>query len=111
MHRYIMQPPRGFVVDHINGDKLDNRRENLRVCLQAHNTANQKPQQNRTSEYKGVTRDVSRGLWRAQIKYRGKVKFLGRYSDECDAALAYNRAAALLFGKYARPNELVKIDA
>jgi len=90
------------VVDHINGDGLDNRRANLRVCSRAQNQANGVGR-TRTSRFKGVSLDMRSGKWLAQCK---RNKWLGRFSTEHEAAIAYNRAALFEFGEFARLNSL-----
>lgn len=107
MHRQIMNPPRGKVVDHINHVGTDNRRENLRICLHKENIANQLPQ-NRimVSRFKGVHLDKRDGVYQAEIKKNGKRTYLGRYKKETDAALAYNNAAVKLFGEFALLNKI-----
>ena len=102
MHRLIMDAPDGVEVDHINGDRLDNRRCNLRLCTHRQNLRNRKRQDNGSSRYKGVHK--SAGKWRAQIGYDGKTHHLGYFTDEADAARAYNEAASEHFGEFARLN-------
>lgn len=104
MHRQIMNPPSGMMVDHINGDKLDNRRSNLRVCTAAENSRNQRVHSNNTSGFKGVHWDGSHKKWRALIKFEGKKFYAGRFSDVIDAARAYDAKARELFGQFARLN-------
>lgn len=105
MHRVIMNPPKGMIVDHINGDKLDNRRENMRNCSQAdnlHNTRNL--MRNNTSGYKGVSWDKTNQKWRAYIALNRKQKHLGYFDTKEEAAEAYFVAAKKLFGEYAYQN-------
>ncbi len=73
LHRYLMQPPEGMVIDHINGDKLDNRRRNLRVCTHAQNVQNRKGA-NKTSKtgIRGVGYHPESGKWRARVSFLGK---------------------------------------
>lgn len=107
MHRQLMGlvPGDGLEVDHINGNKLDNRRTNLRVCRRQQNCCNQlKQTKQTTSKFKGVYWSKERGKWHAQITYNQKRMALGRYASEVEAALAYNRAAERLFGEFARLN-------
>jgi hypothetical protein len=92
-----------MVVDHINGDKLDNRRENLRTCTCAQNTANRGKQINNTSGYKGVHR-LPWGRYRAEISVNGKKHNLGCFKTAEDAAVAYDAAARELLGKFAVTN-------
>jgi len=103
LHREIMGNPEGFVVDHINGNTLDNRKYNLRICTTKENVRNSKPQEG-SSAYKGVSWDESRGKWLAGIKVDREHIFLGRYDLELDAAKAYDDAAETHFGVYARLN-------
>ena len=100
MHRVIMSPPKGFVVDHINGDGLDNRRENLRVCTQQENSWNSKKKSTNKSGVKGVCRHSS-GKWRATICVSAKQISLGLYHSVEEAAKAYERAATEKFGNFA----------
>lgn len=102
------------VVDHIDGNGLNNQRSNLRICRS--NTDNIRAQRIRTtsgksSQYRGVTHrkhtaKSGRKLWAAQISIQGKMRQIGRFLTETDAALAYNRVAAEAFGEYARLNNV-----
>jgi hypothetical protein len=105
MHRFIMQPEHGMEVDHINGDGLDNRKINLRVCLHSENKQNLHARYG-SSRYKGVWWNNERQKWEAGIKTNSKKVFLGRFKDEFEAALAYNRAAINYFGEFANLNIL-----
>jgi lambda repressor-like predicted transcriptional regulator len=89
-------------VDHINGNRLDNRRENLRICTQHENNRNiWKPDQNR-SGYKGVSFDARRSQWRARIKdQNGKEKWLGYFDTPEVAYGAYCAAAKECHGEFA----------
>jgi hypothetical protein len=105
MHREIMKPGRGYCVDHINGDGLDNRRANLRIVTIAENNYNKRKSKNvRSSQYKGVSIDKRTNKWRAIIYYKYRKINLGHYANEIDAAKAYDEAANELFGKFARLN-------
>jgi hypothetical protein len=105
LHCAIMGKIAGLEIDHINGDGLDNRRENLRHVTHAQNMRNQKSRQG-SSKYKGVSWTKSRQKWCAQIYRQGKLYWLGYYQSEKDCALAYNNAAVELFGEYAWLNTL-----
>ena len=91
-------------VDHINGNRSDNRVENLRWVTKAQNGMNSKKRINSTSIYKGVSRMMRDGRWEARIKVDGKSKNLGHFDDEEDAARAYDKAAREHFGEYALIN-------
>lgn len=93
------------MVDHRNGDRLDNRRANLRAVANVLNIANSPA--NRTAMYspfKGVSYDRSRSKWIAQITIGRKNRNLGRFATEVEAALAYNAAALEAWGEHARLN-------
>lgn len=104
MHREIVQCPEGKYVDHINGNGLDNRKENLRICNKAENGRNRPKQINNSSGYKGVGWDKEKSRWRAQIMVNQKNKFIGRYDTKEDAAKAYDQEAKRLFGEFAYLN-------
>ena len=107
MHQMILQVVPPLEVDHINGDPLDNRKCNLRICTHAQNQHNQhRVRANATSRYKGVSRNPKSGKFIVQIGNGGKSHNIGSYDDEIDAALAYNNAAWVFFREYARPNEI-----
>jgi hypothetical protein len=115
MHRIIMDASGGEVVDHINGDPLDNRRSNLRICTAKENSRNGKKgtfaKENCTSKYKGAslctTKHPKYGeykYWRSQIVVDGVNIYLGQFKTEEDAARAYDEAAKKHFGEFARLN-------
>jgi len=102
MHRIITNCPDGFELDHVNHNKLDNRKDNLRICSKSENSHNQKVRTYaKTSIYKGVCFDKHANKWRARIKLNNKHKNLGLFENEIDAAIAYNNAAIELFGEFA----------
>lgn len=103
LHRLLMSAPTGVPVDHVNLDTLDNRRANLRLCTTSQNMANSRKKRG-TSCFKGVSWDSRLGLWRAGIGHDGANRNLGRYRDEEAAARAYDAAAVVLFGEFARVN-------
>lgn len=93
------------VIDHINGDRLDNRIANLRDVDQAQNNANRKPRRENGS--KGVS--LICGKWVARITVRGKLTQLGRFESEQEAAAAYERAAIAAWGDCYRSADLEKV--
>ncbi len=90
--------------DHINGNKLDNRRENLRVCTLAENNRNRTIYKNNKSGFKGVYWSRADKKWRAQIKINNRMIYLGIFDDLLEAALTYDEAAVRYHGKFAKIN-------
>ena len=102
MHRMIMNPEEGYVVDHINHNIFDNRKENLRICTQQQNSFNRKKQKSAFhSKYKGVSFYKKTKKWMASIKLNNKNIYLGIYDEEENAAKAYKVAAKKYHGEYA----------
>jgi len=111
MHRLIMDTPEGMHTDHINGNKLDNRRGNLRVCTNAQNQQNRKTVSGK-SKYKGVSwRGGGYNRWFAMIKVDREPKCLGYFDTEEQAAIAYNEAAQEYFGEFANLNCIAVLKA
>lgn len=112
MHRYILRAGSGCHVDHINGDGLDNRKENLRIATPQQNQANSAIRKDNKSGYKGVyfLRLKSRGkiyeYWHSRIMHNGRYVHLGVFNDKMEAVMAYNTKALELYGEYARVNKL-----
>jgi hypothetical protein len=104
MHRQIMCPMEGMVVDHINKDGLDNRRENLRICSQTENLRNQRPRSNKRSKFKGVSWNENDMAYHSRLQFGGRGVWLGMYKSEVDAAKAYDAGAIHYYGKYALTN-------
>lgn len=107
LHRLIMgATKRTEIVDHINGNIYDNRRENLRIGNKSTNGSNLRhlPIHN-TSGFKGVAFDKVNNKWRAQIQVNGKSIKIGRFKDKIDAAKAYDEAAIKYFGEFACTNK------
>lgn len=91
-HRDIMNPDHTLVVDHINNEKLDNRKENLRNCTLQENNLNRPVQKNNTSGTPGVTYVKKTGKWKVEICYYGQYKYLGTFEDY-DEAVSVRKAA------------------
>lgn len=108
MHREILglKNGDGKIVDHINGDGLDNRRENLRICSVQANNWNRRLSINNSTGFKGVHFRRQENKYWAYINILGKRKHLGIFPTAIEAALAYNEAASKLFGEFARLNRL-----
>ncbi len=102
MHRQIMQPERGFCIDHKNHIGLDNRRKNLRQATHAQNNYNRKKIPGTGSSiYKGVILQKDHSKFYASIKVNRRKIFLGYFDNEIDAARAYDEAARKLQGEFA----------
>jgi hypothetical protein len=104
LHRLIMSAHKGQQVDHIDGNGLNNTRENLRICSRSQNLANQGTQKHNTSGFKGVFFDTERKKLRAEIGWQGLRRNLGRFDNQIDAAKAYDKAALELHGAFAQLN-------
>jgi len=104
LHRLIMRPPKGVNIDHISGNGLDCKRNNMRFCNQSENLRNSRPQKNTRSKYKGVSWHNKLGKWRAYINISAKQIHLGIYGSEIEAAHAYNAASIKYFGDFAYLN-------
>lgn len=95
LHKLIMKAPKGMVVDHINGDTLDNRRENLRICSQLENSWNRKTNSNNIFGLKGVNYHKKSGKYRARISVANKRISLGLFKTPEDAFEAYKIASKI----------------
>ena len=120
MHTLIMGLKKGKEIDHIDGDGLNNQKDNLRFCTRSENNRNRKPYGK--SKYKGVviytqkrkyTKQngevslyISEPRFRAQINVNGKIVFLGQFKTEKEAAEAYNKAAKENYGENTQLNNL-----
>lgn len=105
LHRLIMGAAAGQQVDHINGNGLDCRRANLRICDAAQNQWNSKLRSDNRSGFKGVHAQSPDGKWTVTIKVRGRLIYLGHYDNVDDAARAYDRAARAYHGEFALCNQ------
>jgi len=97
LHRYLLSAPNELKVDHINHDKRDNRKGNLRLVTDAQSLCNTRARKHGKSRYKGVFPAGRYNGWIAQVNH----KHLGSYKTEREAALAYNEAAKRLQGEFA----------
>lgn len=103
LHRLIMGLDFGDkrVVDHINYDVLDNRRENLRVCTYQENSRYSRSRRGSSSKYKGVTWNREKNRWSVFINRGQGSEWLGNFQDEEEAAIVYDCAARIAFGEFA----------
>jgi hypothetical protein len=105
IHRELLSvTDSSLIVDHINGDGLDNRRLNLRVATRSQNNANRKSKKNGTSKYLGVYYSTRDKAWYSKLKSNGEVIFCGKHANEIDAAKAYDAAAIKYHGEFANLN-------
>jgi hypothetical protein len=101
MHRYILKAPPGIPVDHRDRDGLNNQRHNIRLASYAGNNANaRKKHSGKTSQYKGVCWRADTRKWMAYVGNR----YIGCFTLETDAALAYDAKARELYGEFAKTN-------
>lgn len=102
MHRLVLGlPSRGLPVDHIDGDKLNNRRSNLRECFHFQNMANRPPQANNSTGFKGVSLCKQTGKYRAILRVNGDTHRIGRFVSPIEAAIAYDAKARDILGEFA----------
>jgi hypothetical protein len=101
MHRVINNTPDGFQTDHINENKLDNRRENLRTATCSQNQMNKGKQKNNTSGTRGIGWHKSVKAWAANIGIGGKSTHIGYFNTKKDAEIAYKNVAQFLYGEFA----------
>ena len=106
IHRLIMNAPNDMEVDHIDGNRLNNQKSNLRLATSSQNKCNRGPRKDNTSGYKGVSWHKQLSKWTARIKSGKKYKHLGLFIKKVDAALAYNQAAQEIQKEFAFINKI-----
>jgi len=104
MHRVILDAPPGVGVTHRNGDGLDNRKTNLRLCTRQQRGAKRRRNRNNTSGYRGVSYDAHSGRWKGVLRHGGRYLSLGYFATPEEAARAYDAAAREAFGEFAYRN-------
>lgn len=105
MHRVILNTPVDLLTDHIDMNRLNNQRSNIRVATRAQNSMNVRSHKGSTSKFKGVDWSKKAKKWRAQLGIGKTKKFLGYFVTEDDAARAYNAEIKIHHGDFAKPNE------
>lgn len=101
IHRVIMKPSKNQEIDHIDGNRLNNQKSNLRYATSSQNKANRGPRKDNKSGYKGVSWHKQRKKWTARIKNGSKYEHLGLFQNKIDAAKTYNIKAIEYYGSYA----------
>ena len=102
LHRFLMNPPKDMFVDHINGDRANNCKSNLRIVTQQQNQMNHSIFKNNTSGHTGVCWDKGANKWEARIGNKGKTVNLGYFTNKEDAIKARQEAEIKYFGEYRR---------
>ncbi len=100
MHREIIKFPSSRV-DHIDGNRLNNQKSNLRLCNSYQNIWNSRPHQRNKTGYKGITWESHRKKWRARIGVKGKRVYVGEFQNKDEAIRAYNAKALEYHGEFA----------
>jgi hypothetical protein len=109
MHRHIMEAAEGQIIDHVNGNRADNRECNLRIATSTTNSHNRKKKENASSQYKGV-RYTSKHRWEATCRANGVQEYLGSYATEEVAAWAYDQRVREIHGMNASCNNVPEPD-
>lgn len=105
MHRVVMKAEKGEIIDHKDGNGLNNQKNNTRKCTSSQNNTNK--QGRGLSKYRGVCWNKDRNKWKSQIFVNKKEIFLGLFKDEIEAAIAYNKSALIHHGEFARLNTFI----
>lgn len=100
LHRIIMKAENGDIVDHINGNKLDNRKSNLRICTHSQNSMNASRRSDNKSGYRGVSYFKSANKWHSCISAKGRMYYLGRYNSKQQAINARIFAESIIHGPF-----------
>lgn len=109
LHRFLLSPPDHMQVDHINGNKYDNRKSNLRICTQSENRCNIGTYSNSTTGYKGIRFNKKNSRYYVRLQVNGRRRELGSFTQLRAAVIAYNEAARKYHGEFAFINEVPSI--
>ncbi len=105
LHRVLMNPNIDKMVDHVNGNGLDCRRSNMRLCIRQENHRNLRKSTNNTSGFKGVCFDITRNKWKASIGHERKKIHIGYFNSKEEAAINYDKKSSEIFGNFACTNK------
>jgi len=111
IHRYITNAPEGMVVDHLNGDKADNRLANLRVCTQSENLLNQRVDSRALSKYRHVYKNSKRADWSIRMGVRRKTLYFGDYRSKHIASIFADQILVKMVGPFVLKNFQEKISS
>lgn len=106
LHRFLLKAKKGQIIDHIDGNALNNCRSNLRFCTFQQNLWNKPLRKDSSTGFIGVNYIKKRRTWISRVAINGKRTVVGIYRDKKEAALAYNVAASFAFGEYAKLNKI-----
>lgn len=107
MQRFLLNDPKGYLVDHKDGNSLNNQKMNLRVCTRAQNAHNSKMQISNTSGFKGVYFSKQKQKWHSIVKIQGRIKHLGFFDNKIEAAKAYDKGSLQYHGEFALNNKMM----
>ncbi len=106
----LLTCPEGYEIDHINRNRLDNRKENLRIATRSENCANRGSFSHSSSRFKGVHWSKKSKRWEVAIRKDGRQEYIGSFDDEVAAASAYNHYAREMWGPFAVLNDIEEVD-
>jgi len=110
IHNIVMRTPKGEVVDHIDHNGLNCQRKNMRNCSIKENARNKSPKRGCSSKYLGVSWKEPNNKWAVRIKIGNKIKHIGLFSSEEEAAMMYNEMALKYYGEFASLNTIKKSE-
>lgn len=110
LHRVVMNAPDGVKVDHINGDGLDNRKENLRMCTNSENAWNRRKNKDNTSGFTGVNWNKLKQRWMSRVQANGKRIHIGYFDSIEEAVTARDEVAKILHGEFVILNGFIESD-